>query len=279
MQPRLWPTISYFHEGTSLGQRGEGGTSGAKGNGGFFVAQRAMGAFGCWMQQIVISASNIERDGFAIVPGVLDDEFRLALVRDTEPLLMESPAGVRGLVAKVPSLGALAASATVRSLVEPVLGSKFKLVRSILFNKNSATNWQVAWHQDLAIAVNSHYEIEGYSSWSVKEGVMHVQPPVQILEQMLTVRLHLDSADDTNGALWISPGSHRSGRLRASDTAGAAEVNGKYLCAVSAGDALLFRPLILHASRKAVSARPRRVIHFEFAAASLPIPLTWAEAA
>lgn len=227
----------------------------------------------------MISACNLERDGFAIVSGVLDDELRLALIRDTEPLLTESPAGVRGVVAKVPSLGVLAASATVRSLVAPVLGSKFKLVRPILFNKSSAANWQVGWHQDLAIAVNSHHEVEGYSSWSVKEGVMHVQPPVAILEQMLTVRLHLDSADDTNGALWASPRSHRSGRLRASDAAGAAEANGKYLCAVTAGDALLFRPLILHASRRAVSARPRRVIHFEFASASLPMPLTWAEAA
>lgn len=227
----------------------------------------------------MISACNLERDGFAIVSGVLDDELRLALIRDTEPLLTESPAGVRGVVAKVPSFGVLAASATVRSLVASVLGSKFKLVRPILFNKSSAANWQVGWHQDLAIAVNSHHEVEGYSSWSVKEGVMHVQPPVAILEQMLTVRLHLDSADDTNGGLWVSPRSHRSGRLRASDAAGAAEANGKYLCAVTAGDALLFRPLILHASRRAVSARPRRVIHFEFASASLPMPLTWAEAA
>lgn len=224
-------------------------------------------------------SSNIERDGFAVVAGILDEDLRLALGRDIHPLLIESPAGVRGLAAKVPSVAALAASTTVRSLVAPVLGSEFKLVRSILFNKSSATNWQVAWHQDLAIAVNGHHEFEGYSSWSVKEGIVHVQPPVQILEQMLTVRLHLDPANDKNGALWVSPGSHHSGRLRASDAARVAERNGKYLCAVSAGDALLFRPLILHASRKAASAQPRRVLHFEFAAAPLPLPLAWSEAA
>jgi ectoine hydroxylase-related dioxygenase (phytanoyl-CoA dioxygenase family) len=120
--------------------------------------------------------------------------------------------------------------------------------------------------------------VDGYSSWSVKDGVPHVQPPEEILEQMLTVRLHLDPAGQTNGALWVSPGSHRLGRLPASDAAPMAERNGKHLCVVRAGDALLMRPLILHASRKAASSAPRRVIHLEFTGASLPRSLAWAEA-
>jgi ectoine hydroxylase-related dioxygenase (phytanoyl-CoA dioxygenase family) len=168
----------------------------------------------------------------------------------------------------------------VSSLVAPVLGPGARLVRSILFSKGEAANWQVAWHQDLAIAVTEKAEVAGYSSWSIKEGVVHVQPPVQILERMLSVRLHLDPADETNGGLWVSPGSHRFGRLSASKAAVAAERNGKHLCAVRAGDALLLRPLILHASRKATSVMPRRVIHLEFAPAGLlPKPLAWAEAA
>ena len=121
--------------------------------------------------------------------------------------------------------------------------------------------------------------MEGYSSWSVKDGVLHVQPPEEILEQMLTVRLHLDPADERNGALWVSPGSHRLGRLRANDAAAVAESNGKRLCAVRAGDALLMRPLILHASRKATSGVPRRVIRLEFSGVLLPGSLAWAEAA
>ncbi|HEY0683012.1 MAG TPA: phytanoyl-CoA dioxygenase family protein [Steroidobacter sp.] len=223
--------------------------------------------------------SSIERDGFAIVFGVLDERTRLDLIRDVEELLLESTAGIRELAAKVPSVAALARSATVRSLVEPVLGPQAMLVRSILFNKSLDANWQVAWHQDLTIAVASQEEAEGYSSWSVKEGVVHVQPPVQVLEQMLSVRLHLDPADDTNGALWVSPASHREGRLRAGEAASVAERNGKHLCVVQAGDALLFRPLILHASRKAKSLKPRRVIHLEFTGASLPKSLAWGEVA
>lgn len=223
--------------------------------------------------------SKLERDGFAIVPAVLDEIYRLELLREIEGLLSESPAGVRGLVAKVHGVGLLAQSRVVRALVQPVLGPEARLVRSILFNKSEEANWQVAWHQDLAIAVQNRVEADGYVSWSLKQGVLHVQPPLEILEQMLSVRLHLDPADETNGALWVSPGSHRLGRLPANEAAGAAKRNGKHLCVVHAGDALLLRPLILHASRKATSSKPRRVIHLEFAGASLPESMAWAEAA
>lgn len=230
-------------------------------------------------RESVILRSDIERDGFAVAAEILDEPARLGLIRDVEGLLLETPAGVRGLATKVPSVATLARSENVRSLVEPILGPHARLVRSILFNKSSDANWQVAWHQDLAIAVTSQEDVEGYSCWSVKEGVVHVQPPVHFLEQMLSVRLHLDPADKANGALWVCPASHRLGRLPASEAANVVERNGRHLCVVRAGDALLFRPLIVHASRKSTSLRHRRVIHLEFSAAALPTSLAWSEVA
>lgn len=224
-------------------------------------------------------AEQLDRDGFAIVPAVLSPALIAELAVDVEQLLQESPAGIRSLAAKVPSVHELARSPVVRALVEPVLGADARLVRSILFTKSTQANWQVAWHQDLAIAVQQRVEVNGFASWSVKEGVPHVQPPIDVLERMLTVRLHLDPADENNGALWVAPASHRSGRIPASDAASAADRLGKHLCRVSAGDALLFRPLTVHASRKAVVDSPRRVIHLEFASVALPPPLRWAEEA
>ena len=221
----------------------------------------------------------LAREGFAVVPRVVDDAIRLALIRDVEESLCPSSAGVRGLAGKIDSVRHFAQSETIRALVEPVLGPRARLVRSILFNKNEEANWQVAWHQDLAIAVRQRIELEGFISWSAKDGTPHVQPPVEILEQMLNVRVHLDAADETNGALWVSPGSHQLGRLPAAEAAGAAKRLGKHLCSVEAGDVLLFRPLTLHASRKVTSNRPRRVIHLEYSGVSLPVPLAWAEAA
>jgi ectoine hydroxylase-related dioxygenase (phytanoyl-CoA dioxygenase family) len=47
----------------------------------------------------------------------------------------------------------------------------------------------------------------------MKDGLMHVQPPIAVLEQMLTVRLHLDDCNSSNGPLQVIPGSHKSGRL------------------------------------------------------------------
>ena len=223
---------------------------------------------------------DLEQNGYSIVHGVLSAGQLVELRESIEPLLKANPsAGIRGLAVKVPSVRVLSESKSVRALVEPVIGSGARLIRSVLFNKNQETNWQVAWHQDLAIAVQDQKEVEGFVSWSVKEGVAHVQPPVEVLEKMLTVRLHLDNADENNGALWVSPGSHRFGRIPAGEAAAVAERLGKRLCAVQVGDAHLFRPLVLHASRKAVSNDPRRVIHLEFAGVSLPEPLAWHDAA
>ena len=162
------------------------------------------------------NSKSIEVDGFAIVDDVLDRDQLDALEHALSPIIDGVPAaGVGGLAQRVPYVHTLAHSAMVRALVEPELGSGARLVRSILFNKCPQANWQVPWHQDLAIAVQEHASVEGYTTWSMKGDVHHVQPPIDVLERMLTVRLHLDSTDDTNGALWVAPGSHRLGRLEA----------------------------------------------------------------
>jgi len=221
----------------------------------------------------------LDLDGFAVVPAVLGSKLVNDIGQSLAEHLPSGAAGIRALAAKVPYVNELSRSLLIRALVEPILGPDAQLVRSVLFAKSEEANWHVAWHQDLAIAVQNRVEVDGFVSWSSKEGVLHVQPPIQFLERMLTLRLHLDAADETNGALWVSPGSHHSGRLPAGEAASIAEQRGKQLCAVNAGDAMLMRPLLLHASRKTSSNRPRRVIHLEFSGALLPVPLLWAREA
>lgn len=217
-------------------------------------------------------------NGYSMVPGILDRETVSALQTSIAHLASENDsAGVRDLAAKCPAIRELAESPLIRTLVEPILGKEACLVRSILFTKNMDTNWGVSWHQDLAIAVRERAEIDGYSGWSMKEGVTHVQPPVSVLEGVLAVRLHLDPADVSNGALMVTPGSHSLGRIPAGEAADVAKRLGSHTCTAQAGDALLLRPLILHASSKSMSKVPRRVIHLEFAAVDLPAPLGWYE--
>ena len=94
---------------------------------------------------------------------------------------------------------------------------------------------------------------------------------------MLTVRLHLDDADESNGALRVLPGANRLGRLPP-DRIAELRVGGvDVLCAARAGDALLMRPLLLHASGRSTGPGHRRVLHIEYAAFPLPGGLEWHE--
>jgi hypothetical protein len=70
-------------------------------------------------------------------------------------------------------------------------------VRAIYFDKSSDANWLVPWHQDLTLALRERLESPGFGPWSVKDGIPHVQPPVELLERMLTVRIHFDDADES----------------------------------------------------------------------------------
>ena len=85
-----------------------------------------------------------------------------------------------------------------------------------------------------------------------------MQPPLAVLERMLTLRIHLDCADESNGALWVSPITHHLGRIAADGAAAVAGEYGAVLCEAQAGDVLLLGPLLLHASRKASLPRHRR---------------------
>jgi ectoine hydroxylase-related dioxygenase (phytanoyl-CoA dioxygenase family) len=185
--------------------------------------------------------------------------------------------GIRDLLNVVPIARAVACSESIQALIEQILGDRGRVVRGTFFDKTPEANWKVAWHQDLTIAVRDRAEIDGYTAWSIKAGIVHVQPPISILEKMLAVRIHLDDADESNGALKVLPGSHLLGRL---STTAIQEYKSKVAsitCSAKKGDVLLMHPLLLHASSLAVNPNHRRVIHFEYSSAKLPKPLEWYE--
>ena len=145
----------------------------------------------------------------------------------------------------------------------------------MFFDKTVESNWRVPWHQDLTIAVARRIETEGFGPWSIKDGVVHVQPPLEILRKMAAVRLHLDACDENNGALRVIPGSHLGGELDA-EGIGAETGSGQTVtCELSKGGALVMRPLLLHASASAKSPSHRRVLHIEYVGDELPNGLEW----
>jgi len=170
----------------------------------------------------------------------------------------------------------LSESERLRALVHPILGHKARVVRGILFDKIEAANWKVPWHQDVTIAVSRRTEADGYGPWSKKAGVLHVQPPTEILEKMLSVRIHLDECPQHNGALRVVPGSHRLGKLPATLPDGLIDGRSVVTCAAKVGGVLLMRPLLLHSSSAATLPTHRRIIHFDYASADLPTGVEWA---
>jgi hypothetical protein len=220
-------------------------------------------------------SSQLATNGFAMVPGVLDRAACAELIATLGPV---TGAGRRGLLAE-PAVRALAQSPRLLELLRPHLDAEPRPVRAIYFDKSPEANWLVAWHQDLTLAVRERVEVEGFGPWSVKEGVPHVQPPVELLGRMLTLRLHLDAADESNGALRVLPGSHRLGRLSATQVQEWRAAQSEVVCTAAAGDGLLMRPLLLHASGRSTSPRHRRVLHLEYAGFALPPELAWHEAA
>lgn len=178
--------------------------------------------------------------------------------------------GIRNLLNLVPEVRELAESEKVKVLIAKVLGENAKPVRAIFFDKTKDANWRVPWHQDLTIAVREKRETSGFLAWTKKAGIYHVQPPVSILEKMIAVRIHLDDADETNGALKVIPESHKNGRLSPAEIQILRKANKSELCGIKRGEAFLMRPLLVHASSKGTQPKHRRVIHVEFSEENLP---------
>jgi ectoine hydroxylase-related dioxygenase (phytanoyl-CoA dioxygenase family) len=184
---------------------------------------------------------------------------------------------VRNLLSLSAAARDIARSEPIRRLVEPVLGSGCFAVRGILFDKTPGANWNVAWHQDISLAVRERCDLPGWGPWSVKAGIVHVQPPEEVLETMLTVRLHLDACGAENGPLRVLPGSHNKGRIAHEHVAELRHQTPEKDCRIGRGGVLLMRPLLLHASSHASQPGHRRVLHLEFAAGNLTSPLEWNE--
>lgn len=144
-----------------------------------------------------------------------------------------------------------------------------------LFAKTPTQNWLVALHQDLTIPVEKKIATSACTGWSEKQGNVFVQPPLAILEELIAVRVHLDDCDVDNGALRVVPGTHRLGKLDPGTAAAERDRRGERSVSLRRGDAMVMKPLLLHASSKAASHRARRVLHFVFGPPSLPGGLTW----
>jgi hypothetical protein len=149
----------------------------------------------------------------------------------------------------------------------------------LFFDKTLSTNWNLPWHQDLTIAVRTRRDVDGFGPWTRKAGIPHVHAPAELLERMVTLRLHLDDCGPQSGPMRVLPGSHTVGKLNPGAVASWSARAGELAvdCIVPAGGVVVMRPLLLHASASGTSEGHRRVIHLEYAAEPLPDGLEWYE--
>ena len=223
----------------------------------------------------------LETEGFVVQESVLSEPEIDQLVdairkrQYGEGLLRQGRIFALRNLLDLPEIKKVAESAPVRVLARAVLGNTAFAVRGILFDKIPEANWKVPWHQDVTIAVQEREEIEGFGPWSTKAGILHVQPPARVLQKMISIRLHLDACDESNGALHVIPRSHCSGRIAEAEIPSVLAKSRPQVCAVDRGGAMLMRPLLLHASSASRAPAHRRVIHLDFACEQLPLPLKW----
>ena len=149
------------------------------------------------------------------------------------------------------------------------------MVKSIYFDKPSSSNWYVSYHQDLTISVNKKIELANFGPWTVKQNQYAVQPPVDYLENIITLRIHLDETTESNGALKVIPTSHLK-KIYRPETINW-KVEKEVICPVKIGGIMLMKPLILHSSSRTTNNKQRRVIHIEFSNRELPSELRWSE--
>ena len=182
---------------------------------------------------------------------------------------------IRQFLKEVPLIIDTIFNDNLKAVLKQLLGDKYFVVKSIYFDKPQTSNWYVSYHQDLTISVDKKLELNGFEFWTTKHNQFAVQPPLDILKTVLTVRIHLDDTDKNNGALRVIPKSHLKGIYRPETIDWTVEQEAN--CEVSKGGIMLMKPLLLHSSGRTTNNKQRRVIHIEFSNHELPTELNWAE--
>lgn len=225
--------------------------------------------------------SHFEKNGFYVIGGVFE-QAEIATIVNGIDSSVDKPTfrktkdmfAIRQFLKEFPKMCTIIFNENLRQIIES-FGSGYFVVKSIYFDKPGQSNWFVAYHQDLTISVAERVEQPGYGPWTVKQDQFAVQPPLNILQDNFTIRIHLDDATEDNGALKVIPGSHLKGIYRPQDIDWTIER--KVFCNVLAGGVMLMSPLLLHASNRTVNNQSRKVIHVEFSRATLPEGLRWSE--
>ena len=164
----------------------------------------------------------LEENGYSILANVYSESeinqilgcLKHAEQNESSFLKTKDLFAIRQLVENVPELSKLLFNKKLTELISNLFQSNCFLTKAIYFDKPSESNWFVAYHQDLSISVDKKANLENYVNWTFKKGQYGVQPPIKILQDTITIRIHLDDTNKDNGALKVIPKSHLKGIIR-----------------------------------------------------------------
>ena len=182
---------------------------------------------------------------------------------------------IRQFLKEIPEAANLIFNENIKTVIKEIFGDRYFVVKSIYFDKPEKSNWYVAYHQDLTVSVDQKVELPDFGPWTTKQNQFAVQPPLHILENIFTIRIHLDNTDEHNGALKVVPKSHAKGIYRPETIDWNTEK--EEICTIEKGGIMIMKPLLLHGSNRTTNGKKRRVIHIEFSDMELPEALNWAE--
>ena len=210
----------------------------------------------------------LKENGFSIIPNLYSEKEVNQIISCIENAEQDKNSflktkdlfAIRQLIKNIPHLNELLFNDNLTQLISDLSESKFFLTKAIYFDKPSESNWFVAYHQDLSISVEDKADLTNYVNWTFKKNQFGVQPPIEILQDTITIRIHLDDTDKNNGALKVIPRSHLKGIVRVNSKDW--DKKSEQVCEVKKGGAMLMKPLTLHASNRTTNNKQRRVIPF-----------------
>ena len=206
-------------------------------------------------------------EGHRIFDGVFTpSEMQELLGRLSTADLERTKAGARHLL-RMTVVRKLAGDVRMLELARGFLGPSAVPFKATLFDKSPAANWLVVWHQDTALPVQRRTESDEWGPWSTKAGLLYAHAPAWALEQVIALRVSLDGSFAENGPLRVLPNTHRGGVLTDAEIERLAREVAPVDCVAPSGSVIAMRPLTVHASSKATSEQPRRILHIEYATA------------
>ena len=215
--------------------------------------------------------------GFEIIEDFYTEDEINAIIKIINKNLSSDKFGEREFLFNNPNVAKKVFNSKLLSLVKKILPNCNTSIKSIYFNKPPKANWVVSWHQDITINVKNEVKTKGFKNWRTKGDRTIVQPDLETLQKIYTIRIHLDDCNKENGALHVITESHVNGVINLKEWT-KEKIGSEYICEVSKGGILIMNPLLLHSSKRTENNKNRRVIHIEFSNANLPNGIRWKEA-